>query len=66
MLVREEGVLEILIPFKVMLCLTEFKIFKEVVHSKVAAEEQRKQKKKKDFWHADNEILAYKKFPPEC
>lgn len=47
MLVREEGVLEILIPFKVMLCLTEFKIFKEVVHSKVAAEEQRKQKKKK-------------------
>lgn len=34
MLVREEGILEVLVPFKVMLCLTEFKIFKEVIHSK--------------------------------
>lgn len=32
-MVREEGVLEVLIPFKAMLCLTEFKIFKEVIHS---------------------------------
>lgn len=31
---REEGVLEVLIPFKVMLCLTEFKICKEVSHLK--------------------------------
>lgn len=33
MLVREESVLEVLIPFTVTLCLTEFKIFKEVIHS---------------------------------
>lgn len=61
MLVREEkGVLKVPIPSKVMLYLSDFKSFKELVYSlsncwwtKVA--------KITDLWHAGNKVLAYKK-----